>query len=331
VKARSRIQDVVLRIAARTGIVGPFALLLRDRMRLILMCGVVGGAVAAGSLLAGGREWAVESSVFAQQRRATGNLSALAAQFGVSTASTDGLQTPQFYADLLTSRELLTRLASVPIDTLAGHTASLISLLKVTAPDSLTSVDRTVQALQSRLETEVATKTGVVTLRVRMPTARSAVAVNQRLLWLVDEFNRDTRQSQSAAERRFLEGRYDRLHEELRSVEDSLQRFLESNRGGTRSSPQLQFEYDRLTRNLQNKQQVVTSIVQALEQARIDEVRDTPTITLIESPRLPVRPISRHVALKAVLGALVGAFIGICFALWRTPEVFDGFITADAA
>lgn len=256
------------------------------------------------------REWEVESSFLPQSRRPSGNLSQLAAQFGVVAPSADGQQTPQFFADLITSRELLHRVAIRPLDVPGGRLA-LDTLLGVTLEDSARREDEVVRRLGLRVETEVSPKTGVVTVRVRLPHAAGAHALSQRLLGLLDEFNRDTRRSQSASERRFTEARQAQLGAELRLAEDSAQRFLEANRSGIATSPQLKLIYDRLQRSVSLKQQVYANMVQAFEQARIEEVRDTPVITVVEAPRLPSRPVSRQLAVKGVMGTLVGLGLAV--------------------
>jgi len=92
---------------------------------------------------------------------------------------------------------------------------------------------------------------------------------------------RDTRQSQAAAERGFTEERMAEAQEELRAAENELQRFLQNNRQ-FQNSPELVFQHDRLQRRVAMRQQVYTSLVQSYEQARIDEVPNTPVITVVE-------------------------------------------------
>src|SRR5262249_39127465 len=77
------------------------------------------------------------------------------------------------------------------------------------------------------------------------------------------------------------------------------------------------FEYDRLLRAVTMQQQVYSSLAQAFEQARIDEVRNTPVLTLVDPPNLPAEPDRRWLLAKALLAALLGAMIGALVALVR--------------
>ena len=98
----------------------------------------------------------------------------------------------------------------------------------------------------------------------------------------------------------------------LREAEDRLQGFLQRNR--VISSPDLGFEHDRLQRQVTLRQQVYTSLVQNQEEARIREVRDTPVITVLENPRLPVVSEPRRSVLKGILGGLAGGLLGAMIA-----------------
>jgi capsule polysaccharide export protein KpsE/RkpR len=266
----------------------------------------------------GRREWQVASSFLPQTRRQASGISALAAQIGVLATAADGQQTPQFYSDLVTSQELLRRIAQMPIDTGSGRPMFVSDLLRIRDADAAVRLDRTVRELSGRVESDVGQKTGVVSVVVRLPSQAAALKVNQQLLALVDEFNQKTRRSSSSAERKFVESRVDQLRAELDQVQEQMKAFLQSNRQGVNTSPQLKFEYDRLQRAVNEKQQVYDQTVQAFEQARIDEVRDTPVITVIDEPVLPARPVSRRVLSRGILSFLLAFSIGTAVFAWRT-------------
>jgi hypothetical protein len=120
------------------------------------------------------------------------------------------------------------------------------------------------------------------------------------------------RQSQAAAEREFTFRRLEEVRGDLRQAENRFEAFLERNRGF--DSPSLLFEQDRLRRAVSLQQQLFTTLAQAYEQAKIDEVRDTPVITVIEAPETPIRPEPRGTVRKVVLAALGGTLLGLALA-----------------
>jgi tyrosine-protein kinase Etk/Wzc len=89
--------------------------------------------------------------------------------------------------------------------------------------------------------------------------------------------------------------------------------FLKNNRDWA-GSPDLFLEHERLSREIQLRQQVFTTLTQAYEEARIREVRDTPVITVFEPPAAPTMPQRRGLLLGMVLGGFLGALIGVLLA-----------------
>ena len=156
----------------------------------------------------------------------------------------------------------------------------------------------------------------MVRLGVRTFWAELSVAMARRLIELVNDFNLKTRQSNAAAESRFVQGRLDETETSLYEAEDQLRAFLETNRQFG-NSPELIFEHDRLQRQVLHQQQLFTGLREALERVRIAQVRDTPLITVVEQPQRPVYADSRRVLLRTILGLMLGALAGFSFGLGR--------------
>ena len=124
----------------------------------------------------------------------------------------------------------------------------------------------------------------------------------------MDDYNSRIRRSQAVAEREFLEARLRDARAELRIAEDSLLAFLRENRR-VENSPQLTFERDRLQSRVSLRQQVYETLFQAFEQSRIEEVRDTPVITVVERPIRPAQADPLHLPVLAAVGLLLGAIV----------------------
>jgi uncharacterized protein involved in exopolysaccharide biosynthesis len=166
-----------------------------------------------------------------------------------------------------------------------------------------------------------------------MRNAELAMLVNTHLLDLLNKFNLHTRQSQASAERQFTEQRMAEVRTDLSEAENRLAAFLKTNRD-YQNAPDLRFNYERLSREVSIQQQLFVSLAQSFEQAKIDEVRDTPVISVVESPELPARPDSRFLAIKtcvAFLGSLLLALLvlrGVDFlerSRVREPAEFEEF------
>ncbi len=257
-------------------------------------------------------------------------LSGLAAQLGVATGAPE--QSPQFYADLIGTREILADLAEheyVVGTGGASRRATMMDLLEIRAPTEPVRLARTVERLRGLVTARTSSRTGVVIASVQSRWPELSEALATRLMELVNRFNLETRQTQAAAERRFVEERVDSVRRDLRAAEDRLLQFLQRNRE-FRSSPVLVFEQERLAREVGVHQQVFASLAQAYEQARIEAVRNTPVITVIERPTRPVRPDRRRLVAKAFLAVVFGGLAGIALAVGRELFAATGRDDPDA-
>jgi uncharacterized protein involved in exopolysaccharide biosynthesis len=289
--------------------------LLRHRLLIAapaLLLGLAGGAIA----LARPRVWVSDASFIAQARSRTPALSEVAAQFGVSVQAGEPGQSAAFYADLLRSRALLAALAVSRFSRSGADSVPLIDILGIGGETEALRVETATAKLRRRLDVSVSPRTGVVSLGLSAPSPAVAQQATARLLALLNDFNISTLRSQAIEERRFTEQRLGEVRAELRVAEDRLVGFIQNNRD-IRSSPRLLVEQERLLREVGLRQQVVQQLAQAAEQAKIDAVRDTPVITVIQRPMVPARPAPHRAVAWVLLGALVGGFAGLLAALWR--------------
>ena len=291
---------------------------LRHR-RLIVRSAIGGLAIVAAYGLFSPRKYASSSTFMPRGPSGASALTGIASQFGLTLPTPDPGQSPEFYVDLLQSREILDTviLTQFPLDTVqAAPAANLIRIYDVSGATPGLQLVRARKRLAESISASIRQKTGVVTLTVRAPSAALAKQINVLMLDLVSRFNLQTRQSQASAERAFTEKRLLQVKDDLRLAEDRLQRFLQQNRD-YRNSPGLTFEQERLARSVGLQQQIFTTLAQALERSKIDEVRDTPVITLIELPSLAVRSESQRLIIKGVLALLLFGMAGGAIGLGR--------------
>jgi len=260
--------------------------------------------------------------------RASG-LANLAGQFGFQLPTENPGETPEFYADLIKSREILGALATDPIQPgpeepgVRARSKVIADLLELPTVDESMAARREAGFRwlhDEAVAVSVGRETGIVTTSIRTPWPYLSQALSERLLSLVNDFNLQTRQSRAAAERRFIEGRMAEVRDSLANSERSLEEFLGRNRqflANRQTSPELMFDHDRLQRVVAAQQEVYNGLAQAYEQARISEVRNTPVITVLVKPEPPLEPDPRSLWLKLVLGMLLGGMIGLLGAIWQ--------------
>jgi len=289
--------------------------LLRWR-RLVIVLPLAGGLVAGMVSLSTPREFRASASFVPQDPASTQpGLSLLANQFGISVprASTTS---PQFYADLLGSREILRDVVETPYKALEspGRIGDLVEYFNIRSADRDAAVIDAVRSLRETMRVRTDRNTGVVRFEVHTPIPALSLQIADRLVELVNDFNLRRRQSQARAEREFVEQRLALAQDSLRAAEDALAAFFRSNRRFS-DSPTLVGEEARLQRQVSLRQQVYVSLAQSHEAAKVEEVRSTPVITVIERPQGFVEPEPRGTIRKVIVGMFLGGFLafGIAF------------------
>ncbi len=290
------------------------SILLRHRV-LILGIALLTGFQAGLQSITSPRYFTA-SAEFMPQGMKQGQLSGLAQQFGISLGGGDAGQSPAFYMDLLESRSLLSAVGNrtYTLRTPKGvATGNIVKVYRIKGNSPAIQKAGMIDVLKGAIEEETAPRTGVIILKVHAPTAEMALQLARSILDEINLFNLNRRQAQAGAERSFIEKRLGEAQLELRQAEENLQSFLTENRE-FRSSPSLQLEFDRLNRAVAMRQQLFNSLAQSYEQAKIEEVRDLPVITVVEPPELPIEPDARGGVRKTMIGIAVGLVFGMLLA-----------------
>ncbi len=293
---------------------------LRYRWPLL---GLPFAAFAASILLSYllGVGYASRSSFVPQPREATGSqVSAIAAQFALLAGGGSGSsESVEFYGHLLRSRELLTQAVlsrfATPRDGEDSLRGTLVELWRMTGADSAARARAAADRLDRQLSITTSREANTVTVVTRAESPALAVQINRRLLELVSVFNLQKRRSRAAAEREFTVARLRESEQELETAEAAQRQFFEQNREYT-ASPQLRFEAARLERRVTLRQEVSLSLAQSYEQARIEEVRDTPVITVVDRPEFYIRQ-ARSRLTDAVVWALLAGILAVVATVTR--------------
>ena len=185
--------------------------------------------------------------------------------------------------------------------------------------------------LNKRISVTPTPRTGIITVHVRAEQPRLAQQILQNILTELDAYNLSTRRKRAAAERQFIERRLAEASTALVQAESQFSTFLQTNRDVS-ASPALRMDSDRLQRAVRMRQQIYTAMAQSYEQAKIEEIRDLPTVLVIDPPEAGLRP-ERPIGIpNTLLGLIAGLFVGIVFAFIRerAEETRDAGTTAYA-
>ena len=245
-----------------------------------------------------------------------GTLSLVASQLGIGTRS--GATSPLFYADLLQSRDIMhgVVLTSYGVQRPSPRQGNLAQLWQLTDRDTARAVDRTAKRLQDVTSVRTDRNTGIVSLDVTTDSPDLSEQIVERFLALVSDFNLRRRQSQAHAEREFTQQRLAEARAALDSTENGVKRFFERNRQ-FRDDPSLVLQEASLQRQVALRQQLFVTLSQSYAAAEIEEVRDTPVISLVESPEGSAVRLSRGTVLRTIAAFFVALLASVAGAYAR--------------
>jgi len=171
---------------------------------------------------------------------------------------------------------------------------------------------------------------GSVNVRVRTRWPEVSEAIAKILLRRIDEFNLRARLETAEAELGFIDKRVDSARGALVDAENRLAGFLTANRAV--NEPSLQFQRDRLDREVRFNEQLLIGLAQQREEARLRRARDVPSFTVVEYPRAPAVGEPRGTVVRGVLGLALGMLLAFCGVILRRavhaaiaedPELLD--------
>lgn len=224
-----------------------------------------------------------------------------------SALSGGGAGSPEFFGAVLRSRELLESTLTAPYadPERPSERRTLLELLRPRGKTAARRLGNARRKLAKKVTITMDRRSGIVTLAVTLQDAQLAAEVANRMAALLNVYNLERRQSSSREQRRFVEARLARAEAELREAERARTAFLGANRG-FQGSPLLAESAFRLAREVAAREDLVVTLRQSFEDARIAEVRDTPVLSIVDRAAPPDRQSSPRPVLWASFGAVLG-------------------------
>jgi uncharacterized protein involved in exopolysaccharide biosynthesis len=241
-------------------------------------------------------------------------LSQLASQFGI--AAPKGMEsTPQFYAELLLSREVLREVVKTHYEAArpTPFRGTLVDYFGVAGSNADEAVLQAVRLLRTMLIVRTDRNVGIVSFQVFTKYPDLSMKIVNRFLELVNSYNLERRRSQARAEREFMEQQVGQARTDLTTAEDALAAFYARNRR-FQDAPELVAGEARLQRQVSLRQQLYVTLSQSLAMARIEEVRSTPVVTILEHPEGFVEPQRRGLITRGISALLVGELLALAIA-----------------
>ncbi len=247
----------------------------------------------------------------------TSQLQGLAAQFGISAPGGGGENAQWVYPEIVKSRTLAKSVLKRKFDTNEyGPLKSLLQILTYGDEEPTVSIDTLeihgANALIGMIEIE--SQGSFYNLSVSTFEPQFAADLCAVLIEELDRHQREYKTEKVKETRLFIEGRIIDIQKELEGAEENLKVFRDRNRQ-IGQSPALLLEQQRLTRETSVLTGVFTTLKQQLETTKIEEVKESTLIQVLDPPIAPFHRDSpnrkRSVLLALILG--FGMAVGLAF------------------
>jgi len=247
-------------------------------------------------------------------------LQGLAAQFGVSVpGGNEGAE--WVYTDIIKSRTLANTLFDRKFDTEEfGPQKTLLQILTYGdeepqfGPDTLKKL--AFESYIGMIEVEQDRSTSIYTLTVSTFAPQFAADVCTALIEELDKHQRGYKTEKAKETRIFIEGRIIEVQRELEGAEEDLKDFVDRNRQ-IQSSPALLLERERLTREASVLTGVFTTLKQQLEMTKIDEVKESALVQVLDPPEAPLYRDKPKRKLAVLLALILGFVMAVVVAFVR--------------
>ena len=243
-----------------------------------------------------------------------GQFQSLAANLGINSANTDqNFNIP----DVVKSRRIAVNAVSQNWTGENGLRINLIKLWKLnntswlnsfdkTNLDSLVVIEKAIKRFNNHVQVSEDRISGLIKISTTFQDPIIASTIANFIGKQVEIYIQKENSAQSTKEKIFISDRLSIVKGELEETESALKDFKERNRG-YEDSPELFMIFSQLFREVEAKKQVYLTLQQQLELARIEEVKQSPILHVLD---YAVPPIKKSFPRRGVF-LFTSLFIGL--------------------
>ena len=242
--------------------------------------------------------------------------SGLAAQFGINLPTSQS-KTEWVYPEIVKSRTIAKEMLNRKFDT--EKYGSQITLLKILTYPEKQKPDH---GLDTLVKSGVSAFNGMINIKANglhydlTVSAFEPLFARDLAIALIDEldsYQKAYNRRHSSETRKFIEERIVDTRFELETAEEVLKDFTDRNRR-IENSPSLQLERQRLLREVSVLTGVFTTLKQQLETTKIEEVKESDYVVVLDKPEAPLFRSKPKRRLMVIFSGLLGIGLGIFLA-----------------
>ena len=265
------------------------------------------------------KQYQAEISLYPAKKDATqgiGQIQALAANFGINNPNADqNFNIP----DVVKSRRIAIKAVTQKweiadnqftdlTDLWFKKNNSLLSITKFNSNiDSLEVIEKAIKKFEKHVKVSEDRISGLIKISTTFENPNLAASIANFIGDQVEIYIQKENSAQSKKEKLFISDRLFIVKNELEKSELDLKEFKERNRG-YEDSPELFMIFSQLFREVEAKKQVYLTLQQQLELARIEEVKQSPILHVLDYAFPPIKksfPSTRIFFLVSVFAGLL--------------------------
>ena len=161
------------------------------------------------------------------------------------------------------------------------------------------------------IETDIDKVTNILTLTVKIPNDPVLAAnIANFIITQLNFYNQNIKKNKARDKRKFIENSVREAKDNLYQAQSAVKQFKEKNKL-IMGSPEQQLFLERLDIEVDVQKTIFIELKKQLEIAKIEEIRDTETIEILENAIVPIKPIWP----KKRMIVTSGIILGLCFSL----------------
>ncbi len=245
----------------------------------------------------------------------TSQLQGLASQFGFGGAF--GSSEMFNIIDLVESRSIKKKVLLHQWETEKfDHPVNLIEYFEIDAETERKKIHQGLEHLNDYISANTDEETMLTTINVLMPEPELSARVTNYIVFLIEDYIIHEQKMQTRENLKYIQNRLDSVKLELKQAEEALKGFRERNRN-IAQSPDLQTRQMRLQRQLTIKQEVYLLLQKELEMTKIELVKETPVINIVDHAEPPALRTEPKRTLIVIISAFLGFFLSlVVLVLW---------------
>ena len=256
------------------------------------------------------------TKIMSSSRGSLTQAAGLAAQFGLNM-STNQSESNWNYTEIIKSRTLARAILKRKFDTEEFGPQKFLS--QILAGDDKSEYGQetleimAVETLLEMIDVSESIKTAVYTINIYASEAKLAAEINKVLIEELDIHQQEYNKAKVSEARQFIEERIVDTERELMAIEEDLKDFMDRNRR-IENSPLLLLEQQRLSREVGVMTGVFTTLKQQLETTKIEEVKKSDFVLMLDPPEVPLTRSKPNKRLMVIMAGFFGIGLGIIFA-----------------